>query len=153
MLKGFTLIELLVVVLIVAVLTSVAMPQYRKSVERTRLAEARQMLPAIYDSVDRLVVESLCNGSWFDCRSKISFAKLDVEMKGTQDPDSSLRWKTKNFTYVIQPDSKRVYAKSTRGRWTDVKIFYNGDKFTCNSAEIENAARKSEACKMLDLDK
>lgn len=51
--KGFTLIEMLTVVLIVAALTAVAVPQYRRSVERARMSEAVQMLPAIYDAVDR----------------------------------------------------------------------------------------------------
>ena len=51
--KGFTLIEMLTVVLIVAALTAVAVPQYRRSVERARMSEAVQMLPVIYDAVDR----------------------------------------------------------------------------------------------------
>ena len=55
--KGFTLVELLAVVLIVAILSGVPLPQYRKVVEKARLSEAESMMRTIYDSSERLAGE------------------------------------------------------------------------------------------------
>ena len=55
--KGFTLIELLTVVLIIAILTAVGLPQYRRVVQKSRAAEAESMLRMIYDSSERLAGE------------------------------------------------------------------------------------------------
>lgn len=51
--KGFTLIELLVVVLILGILAAMAMPQYFKAVERSRMSEAVSLLANIAQSEQR----------------------------------------------------------------------------------------------------
>ncbi len=50
--KGFTLIELLVVVLIIGILVGIALPQYRRAVEKSRATEAFLMIDSVEKAED-----------------------------------------------------------------------------------------------------
>ncbi len=55
---GFTLIELLVVVLIIGILSAVALPQYTKAVEKSRIAEAKVVLRNLVNASVRFGLEN-----------------------------------------------------------------------------------------------
>ena len=75
--KGFTLIELLVVVLIIGILTAMALPQYFKAVERSRMSEAEQLLRSISEAQQRKYLQ--INKFATDYRG------LDVAPKGSMN--------------------------------------------------------------------
>lgn len=68
--SGFTLIELLVVVLIIGILASIAIPQYFKVVEKSRMGEAMSVISAMKSAQERYMAS---NGVYTG-----DFTKLDI---------------------------------------------------------------------------
>ena len=90
--KGFTLIELLVVVLIIGILSSVALPQYTKAVEKARASEARVILKKMSDNIDLCLLNT---GIYSECMNK------DIVFEGFENySGTSLAFSTNNFSYT-----------------------------------------------------
>lgn len=114
--QGFTLIELLVVVLIIGILSSVALPQYTKAVERSRSAEALTNGRTLLDSTNRAL----------DLQpnvAPVSKADLDVKISGGNWSTNSV-YKTKDFTYTLQSDGIQIVRELGDKGYT-LKLYNN----------------------------
>ena len=100
--RGFTLLELLMVVVIIGILAGLAIPQYLKTTEKARIAEAVGVLGGIRSSQIRYFAENSTYGT--------SLSQLDL------DPSAAGAMAgTPNFTYTIASASAAAFdATATR---------------------------------------
>lgn len=73
---GFTLIELLVVVLIIGILAALAIPQYFKVVERSRVSEASSFISSMKASQERYMARY---GAYATANTNISLLDLEFQ--------------------------------------------------------------------------
>ena len=90
---GFTLIELLVVVLIIGILAALAIPQYFKVVERSRVSEAVGFISAMKASQERYMARY---GTYCIANGNISL--LDLEYQSCTAAPYSCGMKNFNVT-------------------------------------------------------
>lgn len=99
--KGFTMMELLVAVVIIGVLTSMALPQYMRSLERARATEAMTALKAFNDAV---YTYSAGRTGSVDNVCPQGFQKLSVTLAHTSatiESGNETKIMTRDFTYSI----------------------------------------------------
>ncbi|MGN0016524.1 MAG: type IV pilin protein [Candidatus Avelusimicrobium sp.] len=114
--KGFTLIELLVVVLIIGILSAVALPQYTKAVEKSRVAEAKMMLKNMRNAQYLCVLEQT---DAVNCTAENFFANSTFEpptaLSQSSCPDGWQCFKTKDWAYWSED---LLYAgRIKNGKW------------------------------------
>ena len=113
-LGGFTLIELLVVVLIIGILAGVALPQYTKAVEKSRMAEAITLVKSLTTAQE---VYKMANGNWAS-----DFSMLDISLPNNP---SGAYYATKNYevelhnmdTPIAHIQAQRVGGTMNRRVW------------------------------------
>ena len=139
--KGFTLIELLVVVLIIGILSSVALPQYNKAVEKSRQSEAWTTMKSINDAVKIYQMEK-SNATAVPTFGDMSVAFVHTDgASAGKVADAGSVLNTKTFTYTIKKDG--VIAARQGGSFGAYNLGLNhtGSR-TCSDASSGNICLK-----------
>lgn len=146
--KGFTLVEILAVVVIVGILSSLALPQYRRAVERARATEALSGLKNLYDSSERLAVDFGYDdyASLFTSppTEDIGIGRLDMFQDSGASTKKDAVLTTANFEYKFV-SAHYIAAKRSGGTYAGTCIIFNRDDqtLTCKGEQ--------KACDVYDI--
>ena len=124
--KGFTLIELLIVVLIAGILTSIALPQYQQTVEKSIAAEAISNGKAIVDAQNRSL-------SAFPNDSVATKSALDIVLRGGSWTSDNT-YTTKQFKYTLS-NAGVAAARIDSENYQYTLTFYNENANRKNSCQ------------------
>ena len=125
--KGFTLIELLVVVLIIGILSSIALPQYTRAVDRARGTEALTNMKSLADAQN---IYYLNNTSYTSDTSRLdiqlsemkNFSLGSISLGGTSSVTLRIPSKTKDATLIYVLRSGKFDNRYCTG--SDCKNFF-----------------------------
>ncbi len=120
---GFTLLELMIVIIILGILASVAIPQFTKSVRRSRTGEAKANISALRGSEMRYFNE------WGAITS--SLGSLDIE-----NPNNVTGAR---FSYVVSGSTladMSIVATGLAGPMSGITVTYSGTSGDITEAGI-----------------
>lgn len=136
--QGFTLVEILTAVIIVGILVVMAVPLYEKTIERSRLTEARTILNRL-QSAKNYAMDNM-NCTTYDVQEGSHCPKLkhlNIQFRfddaGCTSTDTSFC--SKDFLYSIYPNSTNpsirtngVCARRLGGDYAGTSFVYDGER-------------------------
>ena len=123
--KGFTLLEMLIVVLIIAILTAVALPQYQFAVEKSRLAAMMPTLVRLRDSLDEQILEGM-NERHMDYLGGTEIGRgLLLADPGCKFSEEDEKCHTRHFRYVVWCSELGCFAVAIRQNEGEEKNLYS----------------------------
>ena len=160
--KAFTLIELLVVVRIIGILAAIALPQYEKAVEKSRLAEALTNIATMKRAIDMYIMEKGWPSGFISLQDILEATGTELsggEWQG-EDGASLLSYYTKNFSYrgdcssgmceiIIDRESENGYYSLAEFLYSDQDVNEHDAGWTAVQCVTQDTDFGRRICKSL----
>lgn len=127
--KGFSLVELMIVVVVIGILVTIAIPNYARSVERAKCAQAMGTVKSMRNAM----------GSWFAATGE--FTGADPTVLGNEAHASFANNNDWSFAVVsAAATTYQISATRSAGPWSGQQILVNemGD-YTASTYPFTNA--------------
>ncbi len=129
---GFTLLELLMVVIIIAILASLALPQYLRTVAKARRSEALNVLATIRSAEQRYKAQ-------FSLFSD-AFGPLDIDYSDASGPVTKASMNVGSWTYDVSQANTGSNINATGNPSTTVSKCVVGVDLNSGSLTVQDVA-------------
>ena len=151
--KGFTLTEILTAVIIVSILTVMSVPLYEKTVERSRLAEARTIMNRLQEA-KWAAMDNMGCATYSKTNSKCpKMGHLNVSFVKNA---GKYTFETKDFVYTLKSTTypNGICAKRKAGDYKDTILAYYGLRRDDEDAEFKckNPTGCTDCCDSYGVD-
>ena len=115
---GFTLLELLMVVLIIGILSAIALPMYKKAVEKSKVSDALTTMSTVAKS----------EHGWYLVNNRYTkdFSDLDISLTDKDGNNTEGEsFESINYTFTLQDSS--IKAERKNHEYTLYRLYEDGD--------------------------
>lgn len=149
--QGFTLMEMITVVLIVSILAAVAVPQYRRAIQKAQATEAVAMLRTIHESGERLAAQfgyrSFQN---FVGDARATFKRMDMFDENTiacSFNNTYTEMTCEHFKYLLNKNGTYTIAQKLTAPYAGTEI-----RLTRSDLPVLSCTGNEDACDVYNID-